>query len=244
MKNVFIIWKDIEDNMWHTVAKLTRLEEGGYRFNYTKGASNKNFITLPRMKNLAKVYNSTSIFSFFSNRLIPANRPESKKMLEWSGMDVKGYDELDLLGISGGARKTDEFRIVAEPKATGFNEYKIRFFVSGISHLSSDGLERVEKLKEGEVLKFVYEDTNTHDCKAILVSSIDEVPIGYCPKYFNCDIRSLLENSRLTNHSLTVVKMNIDAPNQFKVLCEFVTGWPENFIPLVSEEYLAYSKNH
>jgi hypothetical protein len=244
MKNVFVIWKDSEDNMWYPVAKLTRLKEGGYRLNYTEGASNKNFITLPRMKDLTKVYHSASIFSFFSNRLIPANRPESKKMLEWSDIEVKNYDELDLLGISGGARKTDQFRIIPEPKAAGFNQYKIRFFVSGVSHLNSDGLERVEKLKKGEVLKFVYENTNPYDSKALLVSSIDEVPVGYCPKYFNSDIRSLLENSKLTNHSLTVVKMNIDAPNQFKVLCEFVTGWPENFIPLVSEEYLAYSKKH
>ncbi len=84
MKSVFVIWKDIVDGMWHPVAKLTRTSDG-YRFNYTKGANHTNFIAFPRMNNLSQVYNSATLFSFFSNRLIPTNRPEFKKMLEWSG---------------------------------------------------------------------------------------------------------------------------------------------------------------
>ncbi|MGI2141587.1 HIRAN domain-containing protein [Shewanella baltica] len=240
MKSVFVIWKDSEDGMWHPVAKLTRSEDG-YRFYYTKGANNKNFIAFPRMDDLAKVYHSASMFSFFTNRLIPTNRPEFKMMLEWSDIHAQGYDELDLLGVSGGARKTDEFRIIPEPEVTLSGLYKIRFFISGVRYLTAEGADRVKKLEEGEELTLVYEDTNLHDCKAILVATKDNVPVGYCPKYFNCDIRALLEDPKLSSHSLRVVKVNQDAPSQFRVLCEFVTRWPKGFSPLVSEEYLTYT---
>ncbi|YCO01530.1 HIRAN domain-containing protein [Vibrio sp. VNB-15] len=243
MKSVFVIWKDNDDGMWHPVAKLTRAESG-YRFNYTKGANHENFIAFPRMEDLTKVYTSASLFSFFTNRLIPTNRPEFKKMLEWSDINPIGYDELDLLGVSGGARKTDEFRIISEPEVTSEGQYHIRFFISGVRHLDTVSSERVERLKEGEKLKLVYENSNPYDCKAVLVSTTDETPIGYCPKYFNCDIRALLEDPELSSNSLNVVKLNKDAPHQFKVLCEFVTTWPKGFTPLISEEYLAHTINH
>jgi hypothetical protein len=238
MKSVFVIWKNIEDGMWHPVAKLTR-SDSGYSLNYTKGASHVSFIPFPRMKDLTKIYHSSSLFSFFSNRLIPVNRPEFRKMLAWSSIDIEKYDELDLLGIAGGERKTDEFRIIPEPEITALGEYKVKFFISGINYLDEKQKNRIERLDIGEKLRLIYEDDNPHDGNAIIVSTKDNVSIGYCPKYFNCDLRTLLRNPELCDHSLTVVKVNNDAPNQFKVLCEFTTKWPKNFMPLVSKEYLA-----
>ncbi|WP_172560045.1 HIRAN domain-containing protein [Vibrio fluvialis] len=240
MKSVFVIWKDTQDGMWHPVAKLTRTEDG-FRFNYTKGANHANFIAFPRMEDLSKVYHSSSLFSFFTNRLIPNNRPEFRKMLEWSDIDPLDYDELDLLGISGGARKTDEFRIVPEPEITQNNEYKIRFFVSGVRYLTEESANRINLLDVRESLKLVFEDTNCHDSNAVIVSTIDDIKIGYCPKYFNCDIRTLLNDPRLTSHSLTVVKINSDSPAPYRILCEFTTKWPDGFIPLVSPEYIAHT---
>ncbi|WP_045466716.1 HIRAN domain-containing protein [Vibrio hyugaensis] len=240
MKSVFVIWKDSDGGMWHPVAKLTRTTDG-FRFNYTKGADHKNFIAFPRMDDLSKVYHSATLFSFFTNRLIPTNRPEFKKMLEWSDIDPEGYDELDLLGVSGGARKTDEFRIISEPEVSQRGQYKIRFFVSGIRHLDEVSATRVTKLQVGEELKLLLEDSNPHDCMAVLLATGDNVPIGYCPKYFNCDIRALLAEPELDSYSLRVVKLNEESPAQFRVLCEFVTKWPQGFTPLVSEEYLAHT---
>jgi hypothetical protein len=240
VKNVFVIWKDSISGMWHTVAKLSRLESG-YRFNYTRGAQSKYFEPFPRMNNVSKIYHSASMFSFFSNRIIPSNRPELKKMLDWSDIDLAHYDELDLLGISGGARSTDEFRIVPEPEMTKQGQYKIKFFINGVNHLSAEQKERVSRLVKNEVLEFKYENSNPFDDKAILMLTKDEVKIGYCPKYYNSDVRSLLENLNLKNHSLRVVKINSEAPSQFKILCEFTTEWPLSFQPMLSEEYLAFN---
>ena len=238
MKSVFVVWKDSADGMWHPVAKLSRVTEG-YRFNYTKGARNDNFIAFPRMDDLLGVYHSSTLFSFFSNRLIPTNRPEFRMMLDWSDIDFNEYDELDLLGVSGGARTTDEFRIVSEPSYESDGKYKIKFFLSGVRYLDREGLARVQKLRAGEELSLIYEDKNEYDCNAILVTSSDEIKIGYCPKYFNCDIRALLQTPELSSYSLKVLKVNNDAPDQFKILCEFTTRWPIGFKPMISDEYIA-----
>ena len=236
MKNVFVIWKDVQDGMWHPIAKLTTNQES-YQFGYTKGAKHKNFSPFPRMDNLNKTYHSNTLFSFFTNRLIPANRPEFKMMLDWSDINIEDYNELDLLGTSGGARNTDQFRIISEPEKTTNNEYKIKFFIHGIHYSSPESLKRIETLKENETLKFIYEESNPYDSKAILVSSLDETPIGYCPRYLNCDIRTLLKTPTETVHTLKVLKVNINAPSQFKVLCEFTTKWPDEFKTITADEY-------
>ncbi|MEZ8223333.1 MULTISPECIES: HIRAN domain-containing protein [Vibrio] len=238
MKSVFVTWKDINDGMWYPVAKLTR-DHDGYRLNYTKGANHANFIPFPRMVDMAKVYFSNDLFSFFQNRLLPKNRPEFRKMLNWSGMHIEDYDELDMLSISGGARKTDQFRITPQPVQTNDNTYSIRFFTSGVSHLPEENIERIKLLRSGDTLSFEYENSNEFDCNAVLVTTIDnqKVKVGYCPKYFNCDVRELLDAPELTEHSLKVTQVNLSAPAQYRLLCEFSTKWPSGFTPLVSEDY-------
>ncbi|MEZ9303995.1 hypothetical protein BCU93_17515 [Vibrio breoganii] len=243
MKSVFLIWKDINDGMWHPVAKLTR-DDGVYRFNYTLGANHPNFNPLPRMEDKSKVYVSIELFAFFRNRLLPHNRPEFRKILSWSDMFKETYDELDMLSITGGARQTDEFRVIAQPQLLD-DEYKIRFYISGISHLEDANVERVNKLGQGEKLQFEFEEDNIYDCNAVLATTVDEdkLKVGYCPRYFNCDIKALMKNKVLKGYELRVVKVNVEAPTPYRLLCEFSTKWPKGFMPLMSQDYLAHTKH-
>ncbi|WIH23364.1 MULTISPECIES: hypothetical protein [Photobacterium] len=243
MKSVYVIWRDYELGMWHPVAKLTYGDSSFYRFNYTKGAAHKNFMPFPRMEDKTKAYVSTELFSFFKNRMIPTNRPEFKKMLSWSGLDDNNIDELTLMGITGGARKTDQFRIIPQPEVTNNGKFKVKFFVNGVSHLTDNQLQRLSLLKEGESLSLILEDDNKFDCNALLIAADSEpnqIKVGYCPRYFNCDFRTLLNDPNLRDYSVNVLKVNNDAPPQFRLLCEFVSNWPENFIPMVSKDYRAY----
>ena len=239
MKNVFVIWKDIKDGMWHPVAQLSRNNNNSYSLNYTKGSEHSNFIAFPRMTDKKASYVSTELFAFFKNRLLPMNRPEFKKMLNWSDLTLESYNELDMLSISGGARKTDQYRIISKPEPTKNNKYKLRFFTSGVSHLEPTSIQRIANLKQGDLLNFEFENKNEHDANAILVTTIgdEKFKVGYCPKYYNSDIKELLNNPELIKNSLTVVKINPDAPAHFRLLCEFTTEWPENFNPLCSNDY-------
>lgn len=242
MKSVFVVWKYFQDGMWHPVAKLTRTEKL-YRLNYTLGSNHPRFVPFPRMQDRSKIYTSKELFAFFRNRILPKSRPEFKKVLEWSDMDVESYDELELLGITGGARQTDQFRIIAQPQLTDTKNYKIKFFINGIRHLPDSGIERISRLENGDELMFHFENSNEHDCNAVFATTSDEeqTKVGYCPKYFNSDIRALMRDPNLKNYVLTVSKVNMDAPAPYKLLCEFVTTWPVGFLPQMSEEYLAYS---
>lgn len=239
MKTLFVVWKDPDTTMWHPVAKLTRESGGKYYFNYTAGAKNKNFSAFPRMSDLSETYVSSELFSFFKNRLISPNRPEYFRLLDWSNMSQSSYDELDILGIYGGERKTDSYRIVSAPSKDAQGYYRILFFVSGIRYLEQSIQIFIESLREGQKLRFKFEDCNQFDSNAVLVypEYSESVTLGYCPRYYNCDIRMLLSNPNLSDYSLTVVKNNYDAPPQYRLLCEFSVQWPEGFSALVSDEY-------
>ncbi|NAX64804.1 HIRAN domain-containing protein, partial [Vibrio sp. V32_P6A28T40] len=139
-------------------------------------------------------------------------------------------------------RQTDQFRIIAQPQLTDKKNYKIKFFINGIRYLSDSSIERISRLESGDELRFHFEDCNEHDCNAVFASTSDEeqIKVGYCPKYFNSDIRTLMKDPNLKNYVLTVSKVNMDAPAPYKLLCEFVTTWPAGFLPQMSEDYLAY----
>ncbi|EMK3382404.1 hypothetical protein V8054_000609 [Vibrio parahaemolyticus] len=242
MKSVFIVWKDLQDGMWHPVAKLTRTKKL-YRLNYTQGSNHPRFAPFPRMEDRSKVYTSEELFAFFRNRILPQNRPEFKKVLEWSDITVDSYDELDLLSITGGARQTDQFQIIAQPQLTDSKNYSIKFFINGIRYLPEDNIDRISRLTKGDELRFHFEDCNEYDCNAVFATTSDEeqIKVGYCPKYFNSDIRTLMKDPNLKNYVLTVSRVNKDAPAPYRLLCEFVTTWPNGFMPQMSGDYLAHT---
>lgn len=239
MKTVFVIWKDPDTTMWHPVAKLKRESAGKYYFNYTAGARHRNFSAFPRMSNLSETYVSNELFSFFKNRLVSPNRPEFARLLDWSNMSQSSYDELDILGIYGGERKTDSYRIVSAPTKDNQGFYRILFFVSGIRYLEELIKSTLDNVIEGQSLRFKFEDDNEFDSNAVLVTSSTSEPVilGYCPRYYNCDVRKLLLNPDVSYYTLKVVKNNIDAPPQYRLLCEFSVQWPDGFSALVSDEY-------
>lgn len=243
MKTVFVIWKDPDTTMWHPVAKLKREPQGKYYFSYTAGAKNRNFTAFPRMSNLSETYVSNELFSFFKNRLISPNRPEFTRLLNWSNMTKESYDELDILGIYGGERKTDSYRVVSAPTQDSQGFYRIIFFVSGVRYLPETIQNTLDDIGVGQQLKFKFEDENQQDKNAVLITSSKESPVilGYCPRYYNCDVRKLLSNPDVSNYSLELVKNNRDAPPQYRLLCEFSIRWPDGFSALVSDEYQNYA---
>lgn len=241
MKSVFVIWQDLEERMWHPVAKLTQMDDNNYKLNYTKGADHKRFVPFPRMTDMSKSYYSSVLFPFFKNRILSERRPEFYSMLDWSDLSMDNYNPLSLLAISGGERKTDSFRIVSIPEnMDGY--YKIRFFVSAIRYLSEKDKENLSSINSGDRLGFVFDDKNSNDQDAIVLTDFSHSHnVGYYPRYLSRDFRKL--NSTCHNPSIfeiKVVKVNESAPEQYRLLCEFTSDWPEGFLPFKSLEYFDY----
>lgn len=246
MKSIYIIWQDPtkESRMWNPVAKLTRTKENRYIFNYTNGAKHKKFSPFPRMLKLEDVYHSEELFPFFKNRIIPENRPEFLEMLDWVGLKRENLDLLDLLSISGGSRGTDNFRIINIPKIED-GYYIQKFFVSGISHCTDQEKENIKNFSQNEKLCIKLEDNNPHDKNAImLLRTTDGKKVGYYPHYLNVDLRKIISMESECHEKacdITVDKVNLTAPEQYRLLCTLKIKWPDGFIPFESNEYNNYS---
>lgn len=238
MKSVYVAWQDEVTRLWHTVAKLVH-DNGIYRFNYTKGVdASKRFSPFMRMEDFDKVYESKELFPVFKNRILPKNRPEYKKIIDWLDINAEEFDPLEYLGVSGGLRSTDNYRIIPDPVLSD-STYSIEFLVSGIRYLDEKSSLAVKFLKAGDELSYSFEDDNSADTNAVLLKS-DGTIVGYCPRYLAVDFRTLLDSKDLKESKFRVVKVNNDAPSQYKLLCSFSTTWPDGFTPFISDEYIAH----
>lgn len=237
MKSVFVMWQDSTNTrMWHPVAKLTQKENNQYVLSYTIGANNSNFTLFPNMEDKQEVYTSTNLFSFFRNRLIPESRPEHDSMFEWSGLSSCTKDYLELLAISGGEKKTDHFRIVNEPKnENGY--YKVKFFVSSINYLTLEEKRNLKYLAVGDQLLFSFHVSNQVDADATILSKDDGLKIGYLPHYLCKDLKKLLHFLPSDDINITISQLNLDAPAQFKILCEISAPSPNDFAAFENEEF-------
>ncbi|CAN7472971.1 hypothetical protein LJR159_003035 [Pseudomonas brassicacearum] len=241
MNSAFVIWRDPETTMWEPVARLTEFNDI-YSFCYTRGALNKNFVPFPRMSTLEKEYNSHELFPFFQNRLIPERRPEHYTMLSWLDMVPGMNNALEILSASGGSRKTDNFRIIKIPQITENNEYRLKFFVSGVAYITEKAKLSLITLDRHSVLSCVIEEQNQADSNAVaIIHSPSGHRLGYYPHYLNEDLirvnRMLgFHDSRLAT-LVPVLKVNLSAPEQYRLFCESITPWPDGFIPFQSEKY-------
>ncbi|MDC5497595.1 hypothetical protein OHX04_04040 [Acinetobacter baumannii] len=240
MKSVFVMWQDSTGTrMWHPVAKLTQQNSCRYVLSYTKGAQHEKFSFFPNMQDISKSYTSDRLFSFFRNRLIPESRPEHDNMFEWSGLSSDSKDYLELLAISGGEKKTDHFRIVNLPKnEDGF--YRIKFFISSINYLNEIEKTSITSLRPNDRLKYQFDKNNLVDVDATILLKEDNVRVGYLPHYLCKDLKKLLNYLNEDDIQIKVLKVNLDAPSQFKVLCELKAPWPENFNAFNDEEFSSY----
>ena len=215
-----------------------------YQFCYTVGAKkSRNFTPFGRMHELQKEYVSPQLFAFFANRLIPKSRPDYADFVSWVGLDLLTDEPLELLARSGGQRKTDNILIFPRPSRTRDGFYESYFFIHGIRHMPPTALDRVGSLVGGERLFPMFDVQNEYDREAVGVRTKDAPTlIGYCPRFLASDIGSLVEKQDNDSAMLRVVRVNKDAPVQFRLLCQFRAKWPEEFSPCDGPEYQLIAK--
>lgn len=239
MSSLYVIWQDPQpqSRMWIPVAKLEH-KDNLFILSYTKGANHKNFSGLPRMQSKDKTYFSEDIFPFLSNRILSSRRPEYHSMLEWTDMNSDDFDLFRFLGVTSGSKTTDNFRVILAPERNGSDIYSFNFFVSGHRYMEPVQDESL-MLTPGEKIDYEFERTNSHDSLAVALFH-GERKIGCFPKYLNEDIwvlTDILNSERKPLPKITTIKFNADAPEQYKILCEFKSVWPESFKPFSSQDY-------
>jgi hypothetical protein len=239
---LFVHWQDPVTRRWHVVGRLTRIDEL-YRFVYTKGAiASERFTPFGRMTELRHEYQSFELFPLFSNRILQKSRPEYRNYLNWLAMDEGNVDPLVLLGRSGGLRGTDTLSMYPAPVPDSENNYRVTFFCHGMRYTSRLGEDGIKGMSVGNTLYPMHDMQNPSDKHAIALRTADPARmIGYCPRFFAKDFGFLLKTYP-KNANVTVVRVNHDAPIDFRLLCEFKSPWPKNFRACDDAEFKPLSK--
>lgn len=240
---LFVAWRagGSDNGVWGPVGRL-EFDGKVYRFGYTRGALQlSGFHAFSGMPDLDKVYESEVLFPLFANRLLAPSRPEYEKFLVWGGFDLNCRpDPIAILGVTEGLRATDALELFPSPTPNQHGQYVNKFFLHGVRWMAQAALDRINKLQHGESLGMMFDDFNRHDPNAVAVRTCDtkdRFMIGYVPRYLARDVREICDVCCTENISLTVMRINPDAPLQHRILCQMTSCWPSDFSPCSREEF-------
>ena len=239
MNVLYIAWQDPQTRLWHTVGRLSK-ENGLYYFTYTQGAkTSPRFNYLGRMHDLHLRYVSNELFPLFANRVLSSSRPEYPSYVRWLAVDPEQpHNPMELLARSGGKRATDELCVYPHPDVNENGEIELFFLSHGLRYLEPLELQRVNSLRCDDKL-LLREENNEKDRFALRLETNEPVKAGYCPRYLNKDLRRVLSK---TDVHLTVERLNLDAPIQFRLLCRAVFTLPTGFGLFTGDEYIPLGK--
>lgn len=249
MKTVFLAWQDPASRRWLPIGRLAHdAETGTYQFGYTTGAEvaakECSFQPLASFPRLDRKYESNTLFPLFANRLPSRTRPDFDAYVEWLNIPQHGAEPIALLARVGGRRATDSFEIVPCPEREEGEEYHVHFFVHGLRHLSPTSIERISRLKKGELLFLLRDFQNPYDRDALMLrtdTASPETPypdiVGYCPRYMVEDALKIIEGCP-SSPQVRVERINLPpAPLQLRLLCSMTGCWPEGFRPFAGPLY-------
>ncbi|KAB1439009.1 HIRAN domain-containing protein [Pseudodesulfovibrio senegalensis] len=240
-KKLFVAVKDVPSNAWIPVGTLS-FSDGAYKFQYTKGVQRiADFVPFGRMRDISKEYFSNELFALFKNRILTPSRSDYDQYLAWLNLEKENADELSILAISGGERRTDNIEIFPMPTMQD-GRYCYDFFSHGIRHMCDGCQDRINALKAGDRLFLCADKQNLFHSEAwMLRTDTPKALVGYLPRFFSHDLSTLFELiSNPDDISIRVVQVNEGAPIQFKLLCRLEAPWPEGFKPLSSKDFLPY----
>ncbi len=244
-KKLILCWREPDSREWIAVGKLWK-DNSQYRFCYTKGVEkaekSNNFMMFGQMIEKDKVYVSDELFPIFKNRLLQKSRPEYSEYLSWLGLN-KNLSPLDELSRTNGVRATDSLQLFEIPKKEN-GQYTAYFFTHGISHLPKNYVDRISSLKQGDRLYILKDIQNKIDKYALMLRTEEPVELmGYCPRIYTQDLTTLIDKNKANNLKITIEKINLNAPLQFKILCKVQTDWFDGFEPFSSENFQDYNIN-
>jgi len=236
---LILTWQNPHNREWSPVGRL-QYKNNKYIFKYTIGAKQiKDPQQFNRMIGLDNSFESEELFPIFKNRLLSKSRPEYDDYLKWLDFKKDKISPFEELARTEGIRATDSLQLFPVPKERN-NKYEVTFFSHGIRHLAPSYIERVNHLNEGNKLYLMKDIQNESDAFALALRTDDPPEIvGYCPKFFVKDFRELIAINGANKAGVSVVKVNLDSPLQFKLLCKFSTIWPSNFIPFKDKIFQA-----
>ena len=245
-RTLFLAWQDKREKsrLWFPVGRLDAdVERPLYHFRYTSGAERAQeeagFPLLIEFPWLDKDYQSSELFPIFQNRVMNGARPDFADYLR--SLDLpEGADPIEILSVNGGSRVTDAYEVFPKLVKHTDGSFTCRFFLHGWQHVNPSAQERIDRLKEGEVLYVTLELTNPATGLAVQIQTTDYYMVGWAPRYLADDLATAMAES-LGQYEAEVVRLNPQpALSKQRVLIEMRGYWSayepmtgKDFTPLV-----------
>lgn len=242
MKTLFLAWQAPDPvRAWFPIGRLDAApEESYYRFRYTGGALEAQRQTgmrpLLAFPDFHRQYESPELFPLFKNRVISPSRKDFAEYLSWLDLDANHSDPIAMLAVTGGERTTDNLEVFPKVEKDAEGNFKVRFFLHGMRHVSAPARARGGLLKDGEILRVMVEMDNPATRLALALHTDDYQMVGWAPRYLVRDLmQSISESPMLSAH---VVKVNEGpAPLNRRVLVELSGRANEGFDPMTSPDF-------
>jgi hypothetical protein len=230
---LFVAWQNPQTRSIAPVGVLERRTDG-YSFAYLRRSLDvPGFRPFLGFDDLDTRYESPELFPLFRQRLMDEKRPDYRTYLTVLGLD-EGAPPLTILGRSEGHRAGDSIFLVREPEVAEDGKTQSIFFVHGARY-QEGAPARISGLTVGETLLLRDDLSNLANPKAILVSALDEQPLGYVPDVLVGYVHRAREVDQPT---ITVQQVNgEDVPPNLRLLVRLEARLPAGYRPFMGPEW-------
>jgi uncharacterized protein YegP (UPF0339 family) len=239
VRRLFVAWQDPEIRSITPVACLTRRQGSDgdtFQFYYLRRVRQlphfRPFVGFP---SLHETYESTTLFPFFENRIMPRSRDDYSDYVEMLGLSVDA-DPFEILARSEGRRATDTIEVFPEPNLEN-DTVTCRLLVHGVRHVAG-AHDAIDDLRIGDALYVLPDPMNEFDEQAVLLRTGGYRLVGYIPAYFTSLIHRPLNDS-----GLDAVRVNVahigdrSGPSHLRLLCTLAVRWPYDVPPLADSDF-------
>jgi hypothetical protein len=225
-----VTWRDRTVRRTYPVGLLIA-SEAGFGFSYLPAAATtpgfRPFVNFP---DLGRDYRASTLFPFFTQRVMDRRRPDHSDYLQALGLG-ESATEIDVLGRSNGQRKGDTVQVILEPQIDADGGVDHVFLVSGVRHAPGDPENKAEHLGAGDPLTLQAEPRNPSNPEAMLVCTTQGDPLGWVPDA----LLHLAHEIAKGNYQLTVVRVNgADWPSHLRVIVRLTGAVSPGFVPFPS----------
>lgn len=177
-RTIYLSWQATDHGKRHIVAELVEKAPGQYSFRYIPGkdleeAKKLGFNGYPAFLNLEQEYRGNAIDPFVM-RLPARARADFNDLLKYWEIHNAEISDFDLLAITGGKLRTDNFEFIDPHKAKRPNQFLTE--LAGFVYHADD--KKLKNIPAGSELQLEREPKNQWDSYAVKVLYCGE-PIGY-----------------------------------------------------------------
>jgi hypothetical protein len=245
MKTLYLAWQTPTEatpsRAWFPIGRLdANVTQPTYRFRYTRGAlkagEEAGFKPLLAFPELKKDYRSDTLFPLFQNRVLSPKRKDFAEYLSWLDLDAEHADPIEILGVSGGERETDNLEVFPRMRKDEEGNFRVRFFLHGLRHLGAVAQERVERLAVGDPLRVSIELNNPATRLAVTLLTDDYVMIGWAPRYLVDDLVASVPHA--PHLTAQIAHLNdAQSPLNKRVLIDYAGRVPDAWEPMSTPDF-------